>query len=447
MALQHRHQFDSGARYTSGLDLKTNLRKIVKHIAPVSMEAIISRATPRKRKLLEQARDSLFEKPFTRKDGRVRMFLKDDKYHVNKLGAPRCIQYRNKRYCLPLACYLHPIENHIIKQLDSSGTPIFAKGRNLIQRGEDIATKFNYFQNPVVKSFDHHKFDVHVGSKLLNLEHWFYRKCNGDKQFAQLLKMQLHNVGSTKNGTTYVTPFTRMSGDQNTGCGNSIINYAMTAALLEEAKVKYCLYIDGDDFLVFLEKSDENCIQPGDYSQFGMSTKLDSVVRDIETIEFCQTRPVFNGVGYTMVRNPIRMLERIQWGVGSFVDRHKVNYLTSVGHCCLSLGMGLPVEQYIGSTLTKLGGRTIVTPLTMAANNMFVRPGKASLVQPSIETRLSYERAWGITLQMQDEIEQFGVNLQSSFDESHIALPEYDHESKEVDQKEGSKVPYWSLRA
>lgn len=181
VALQHRHQYDSGARYTSELDLRTNLRKIVKHIAPVSEEAIINRATPRKRKLLEQARESLFEKPFTRKDGRVRMFLKDDKYHVHKLGAPRCIQYRNKRYCLPLACYLHPIESHIIEQLDASGTPIFAKGRNLIQRGEDIATKFDHFKNPVVKSFDHHKFDSHVGKELLKLEHWFYRKCNGDK--------------------------------------------------------------------------------------------------------------------------------------------------------------------------------------------------------------------------------------------------------------------------
>lgn len=109
--------------------------------------------------------------------------------------------------------------------------------------------------------------------------------------------------------------------------------------------------------------------------------------------------------------------------------------------------MGLPVEQYIGSTLTKLGGRQIVTPLTMAANSMFVRPGRASLIPPSLETRLSYERAWGITLQMQDELEQLGINLQSSFDESQIALPEYGHESKDIDQKEGSKVPYWSLKA
>lgn len=443
VALNHRHQVDSGLRYTSKINLMSIVKDKVEYVHPVSDSVIIDRATPRKRKLLEQAKISLQQKPFTNKDGRVRMFLKDDKYHVMKVGAPRCIQYRSKRYCLPLACYLHPIEKKLLTWVDASGTVVFAKGRNLVERGRDIEQKFNYFKRPVVTSLDHSKFDAHVNSELLKFEHTFYKSCNSDKDFARLLKMQELNIGTTKNGTKYRTPYTRMSGDQNTGCGNSLINYAMTRAILESLSIKHCLYIDGDDFLIFTEKEDSHLIDPGLYKQFGMDTKLDGQANMMEDIEFCQTKPVFNGVSYTMVRNPVRMLERLQWGVGEFHPKHIVNYLTSIGLCCLSLGMGLPVEQYIGEKLSKLGGRVVETNLTRVANSMFVRPGKARVICPDIATRLSYERAFGITLQMQQDIEQLDIDLTPVI--QSIALPQYD--TKKSESTEGYNVPFWSQRA
>lgn len=442
VALNHRHQIDSGLRFKSKLNLFATVRKRVKYIDPVSQDVIIQRATPRKRKLLEQAAVSLENTPVCCKDGRVRMFLKDDKYHVMSISCPRCIQYRNKRYCLPLACYLHPIEKHLLSWVDVSGSVVFAKGRNLIERGRDIETKFNYFKRPVVTSLDHSKFDAHVNKELLRFEHRFYRACNGDKLFRRLLQMQELNVGTTRNGTKYRTPYTRMSGDQNTGCGNSLINYAMTVAILKSLGVKYCLYIDGDDFLVFTEKCDAWKLKPELYRQFGMETKLDGRAETMEDIEFCQTKPIFNGTSYTMVRNPKRMLERIQWGVGKFNHKYIVNYLTSLGHCCLSLGMGLPVEQFIGYKLTQLGGRRVDTNLTMVANQMFVRPGKARVIEPVIATRLSYERAFGITLQMQQDIEQLEIDLNSTI--QSIALPQY--ASKE-EYTEGHNVPFWSQSA
>lgn len=443
VALNHRHQIDSGLRFTSKLSLFATVKDKVKYIEPVSESVILHRATPRKRKLLEQASTSLKASPLNNKDGKVRMFLKDDKYHVMKVGAPRCIQYRSKRYCLPLACYLHPIEKYMLSWDDMSGSVVFAKGRNLIERGKDIETKFNFFVRPTVTSLDHSKFDAHVNKDLLRFEHRFYRACNNDGEFKFLLSMQELNKGTTRNGTKYRTPYTRMSGDQNTGCGNSLINYAMTKAILDKLKIKYCLYIDGDDFLVFTETEDSFKITPNLYQQFGMETKLDKRATTMEDIEFCQTKPVFNGMSYTMVRNPIRMLERLQWGVGKFNQRYVVNYLTSVGYCCLSLGMGLPVEQYVGEKLTKLGGRIVNTNLTMVANQMFVRPGKACVIEPALITRLSYERAFGVTLQMQQDIERLDIDLNSTI--QSIALPQY--ASIKEEYAEGHNVPFWSQQA
>lgn len=449
VALNHRHQLDDGYRYTSKIDLfKSVLYPIllehqVGTIAPVSEDIIIKHATSSKRRLLEQAQASLRGRALNIRDSQVRMFLKDDKYHVPKVGSPRCIQYRSKRYCLPLACYLKPIEDYAYSWVDCSGTNIFAKCRNLKQRGSDIHCKWQCFNNPIVISMDHSKFDCHVNKQLLAMEHAFYSALQPSETLKKLLRWQCINRGTTKNQTTYTTHYTRMSGDQNTGLGNSIINYAMTKYILDQIGIKYCLYIDGDDFLVLVEDYNRDLVDPKAYAQFGINTKLESCVQQIELVEFCQTRPVYNGHSYTMVRNPIRMLERIQWGVGRFNRRYVTNYLTSVGQCCVSIGMGLPVEQYIGAKLASLGGKVVRTPITHCANKMPMRPGKAYVVEPSIEVRLSYELAWGISLREQLILET--IDISTAVNVSPPALPQYGEETTTA--KEGCNVPFWSLTA
>lgn len=411
-ALNRRHQVDDGARYDSKVGLKPCFRGRVKLLQPVDQQVVIDHASGTKKKLLEGARESLKIKAISEDDAKVKMFLKDDKYHTPDFKSPRCIQYRNKRYCLLLAQYLIPVESMVYKWTDNSGAPIFAKARNLIQRGSDIEAKMGHFRDPVAISLDHSKFDAHCNGKLLRLEHWFYNQCfDNDPLLRKLLSWQLVNRGATKNGTTYETRYTRMSGDQNTGLGNSIINYAMTMALIRSHGIEACYYIDGDDFIIFVERGDAYKVDPKWYEQFGMVTKLDCSTSCIEEIEFCQTRPVFNGIGYTMVRNPTRMLSRTPWVVGDKHPRYVKNFLTSLGMCMLSLGMGLPVEQFVGYKLAQLGGKYIESPLHYSANKMFMRPKRARVIVPSMDTRLSYERAWGIPIGEQLAMENMGVTL------------------------------------
>jgi len=405
IALKNRHQLFDGHTYTTQLDLKGVLKRKAKRLTAVSYDIVISHAKSGKKQLLKSAKESLANKPLTQQDGRVRMFLKDDKYHTEIIGAPRCIQYRNKRYCLPLASYLMPIEEYVYSWIDESGTAIFAKARNHTQRGRDIQAKFDHFRHPVVLSMDHSKFDSHVNMDLLEVEHDFYRSCNRSKELAKLLKMQKHNFGLTKNGTTYYTPGTRMSGDQNTGLGNSLLNYAMTIALLESLQLKACYYFDGDDYLIFMDRSNVNKIQPNMYNQFGMVTKLDSVATQMESIEFCQCRPVWDGDGYTMVRNPMRMITRLPWLIGRYGEKYKKNYIYSVGLCMMSIGCGLPVEQYIGEQLSKGGGLYKVTSQHHPASKMQFKPGRAKVIEPSVRTRQSYWQAWNITPQEQERLE------------------------------------------
>lgn len=414
IALLYRHQFDDGFRY-SGKCLKAMFDKycgayLVHRVRPVSEEAVIAHAVPTKRRLLQAAQRTLVDEGLTSKDGRVKMFLKDDKYS-GEYKPPRCIQYRNKRYCLRLARWMIPIERMVYTWLDASGTPIFAKARNMRQRGRDIAAKFSHFHQAVAISMDHSKFDSHVNPTLLALEHWFYNRCARDKELAWLLDQQRINKGSTKHGTRYVTVATRMSGDQNTGLGNCLINFAMTRYILEQLKVPHCLYIDGDDFIVFCSGQYAHLVRPELYAQFGMKTTLDSTATRMEHIEFCQTRPVVDGLGsYTMVRNPRRLLTRVPWIVGPRFGGNLTDVLYSTGRCEMALGMGLPVAQYVGLALSqKFKGKYVRTDLHYRAMLEKCKPLHSRIIPPSAETRLSYEVAWGVDVALQEAWESMAI--------------------------------------
>lgn len=413
IALEQRHQVDDGSRYTSTLNLHKHLRPLVKRLSPSTQEYIIKRYSGPKRKLLEQAAEDLEIRGVEVEDSRVKMFLKADKYHDStKFGAPRCIQYRSKRYCLRLATYLHPIEQMVYKYLDMSLTPMAAKSRNLIQRGQDLRAKWEMFNNPIAILLDHSTFDAHCGVELLKLEHEFYTSCirvtDGKRELKKLLAWQLVNKGATKNSTMYETYGTRMSGDQNTGLGNTLINYAMLKSFADKHLRSATFYVDGDDSVIMCEREDMVALEiiAKYFSQFGMKTKVE-VAHEFEKVEFCQTRPCFDGTNWRMVRNPNRLLSRLPWIVYNLHPNCHDRYLKSVGMCEMALGIGLPIGQYIGDKLrVRSRKRYMITDLHYVAIRENVKPTKVKLVQPTIEARESYARAWDISVPDQLRIER-----------------------------------------
>lgn len=437
IALKQRHQVDDGERFDVSYynRLKKQLRPLIYKLSPCSEDHVITRARGEKRALLLSAKISLDIEPIDlRVDGRVKMFLKDDKYHdcedlfgylgqtePIKYTPPRCIQYRNKRYCLRLATYLHPLEEKLYSHEDWTDTPVFAKARNLTQRGQDLYNKWDSFAFPVAYLLDHSKYDAHVNRYLKKLEDWHTAACyDNEPELVELLHAQSDNRGYTKNGTKYRTIYTRMSGDQNTGCDNSKGNYAMICDVFDELGVPYTIYIDGDDSVVITEGFVP--LDPAIFKRYGMSTKLE-VVTDFQDIEFCQTKPVFDGVSWRMVRNPARMLARTPWTVRNLTPKQVPKYLASIGDCALALGLGLPIEQYVGHKLSKLSTKRMRTELTYAANREFIKPGKAKLTPPNPECRQSYARAWGISVEQQLHIESKLAILQPTIRD--YAVEEY----------------------
>lgn len=227
--------------------------------------------------------------------------------------------------------------------------------------------------------------------------------------------MQLVNKGVTRNGTKYRTVGTRMSGDQNTGLGNSILNYAMLSSVFGK---KAAYYIDGDDSVVICESVQ---VPKLDFSQFGMSTKAE-LAYELEKIEFCQCRPVEGAREWVMARNPMRALRRLPWVVGSKHLQAIPRYIKSVGMCELALNPGVPVLQAVGQSMLKFGsGRYLHTDRHWAAKLMPQGPESARFISVPYRSRLSYENAWGISPDEQLEFERM-VLKQTVEDQQSILL-------------------------
>lgn len=420
VALQQRHQVDDGARAdpVECQRLKRVLKRHITRVIPASRQGIVNHYTGTKRREMEVAAASLEQTPVEKRDSMVRMFLKADKYH-GEVSAPRCIQFRTKRYCMELARFLHPAEEAFYQQQDEYETYITAKSRNLTQRAADLRAKWESFSDPVAILADHSKFDAHCSQQLLAVEHWFHKQCvsnaDGRSKLAMLLSWQLDNRGNTRNGTTFRTKGTRMSGDQNTGYGNTILNYGMLKSWLLDSKVGGSIYVDGDDSVIICERLDLPKLDGTYFSRYGMKTKIDYGFT-FEEVEFCQTRPVFDGHSWRMVRNPERVLARLPWIVKKLPQNCHLRYLKSVGLCEVALSLGLPVMQAIGWKLATLtSAKYMMTDGHYQASKEFIKPWNVVPLDVSIEARQSYERAWGLTIQEQLQLE--AVEVEFSIDD------------------------------
>jgi len=406
VALCLRHQVDDGARFEPGVEpiLLQEMLKLVKQCEPISKMAIAMGYSGAKRMLALRAIESFqVESLDLREDAKVRMFLKDDKYHTEEMKAPRCIQYRSKRYAITLAQYTYPIEHAIYKHR-REGVRCFAKGRNLEERAADLKQAWELFQQPVAWLLDHSKFDAHITKEHIRCATKLNSNCfkdSGHKRFVRKLMLaQRENKGSTKNGTKFRTRYTRMSGDQNTGLDNSTINYSMISLVLQWARVRGTIYVDGDDSVVIVEKRDLSKLAVKQFERFGMVTK-EEFAWEFEHVEFCQTRPVWNGCKWIMTRNPDRVLDRINWTVKKFPVCLDQKYIRSVllGESAINEGVPVlgPLSNQLLAGMKPTKGKLMDVDTDVYVKQLGKEKGVLYYREPTDESRLSYFEAWGVS--------------------------------------------------
>lgn len=391
-------------------------------LEPISYAEVISRYTGGKKRQYIMARESLYETPLNSEDAKLRMFIKADKSHEVDYKAPRAIQYRSKRYGLSWARYVIPMERALYSLRDQSDTPICAKGRNAEERARDLRAKAATFARPLFMCIDHSKFDAHITPDLLQVESHFYQRLFGGvhrRSVRKYMRMQMRNRGSTKNGTQYYTPGTRMSGEASTALGGTTLNVLLLRAWL--GSIRHSMYVDGDDSVVIIERSDHARLPDlaATMLTMCMHTKLEQSTEVFEEVEFCQSRPVEVGGAWRMVRNPLRVLSRAGWSVLPMPSALVRRWVRSVGLCEMILGRGVPILQKLGELMAAKGsGRYYMTDKHYEARKLQHGIERVQPLEIEYSTRLSFERAWGIDPQTQMLVED---TLSVEFD-GHVDL-------------------------
>lgn len=379
---------------------------------------VVSLYTGRKRSIYDRALRSLGITPFQDKDALLTSFVKFEKQDVNK--APRIINPRSPRYNLHLACYLKHAEKHYFRAINKvfgGRTPATViKGYNADVSASILRAKWELFRDPVAIGLDAEKFDMHVSVVALLYEHSFYLWLySRDPFLARLLKLQLRNSGTAwlRDGKVkFSINGTRSSGDINTSLGNCILMCALVFAYAGHMSVRVELANNGDDCVVFMERSDAvgfTSALPGWFERRGFKITVEPTVDIFEQVEFCQTRPVLVNGNWRMVRNLRTSLMKDAMCLVS-VPNHRTyrKWLYAVGECGSILCSGVPVAHEYYQMLMRHGTKcTDGFRDEVFRNRSQLQLSKGVRTERLVDTaRVSFYYAFGVTPDMQVELEK-----------------------------------------
>jgi len=253
-------------------------------------------------------------------DYKVKGFVKCDKYDTRTAAekAPRMIQFRDPGVNAELAKFMGPAEHTLLlgPGYGPSGTPDSSKGMNMTRRARVWHTKRHVFHDGVCIMGDFSKFDAHVSTIALRLEHHVWRRISGLP--LKMLDNQLINHGRA-GPHKYNAVGTRMSGDRNTGGGNTIIVVVLLRLVARLVGCPMEILVDGDDHNIWIPR---RFLEDFTKTAEAVFTKLFSQ-RWVAVIanghweeEYCHSALSYNEAGDPIcVVDPVRHMERALWVV------------------------------------------------------------------------------------------------------------------------------------
>jgi hypothetical protein len=369
-----------------------------------------------RRRYLEAERSLMEDGPLGSSDTFLRAFLKAEKREVSGLAKPRLIFPRSPRYNLALASWLKPFEHWLWGNLKSVGsrgvksTRVVGKGLGPISRAGLVSRKMAGLPDCVVFEVDGKAFEAHVDRRSLELEHNVYRTAYpGDTELSRLLGHQCRNRGVTTGGVRFTREAGRASGDFNTGMGNSLIMLcAVDATLRTLGQRRFDTLVDGDNALLFLPGADAERVRLAFkdmcHAVTGQEMVVERPVSVLEEVRFGQAAPVCVDGTYRMVRDWRKVLSG-----GTTSHRHLREprfaplWLSGVARCEYHLARGLPI---VGHWAHKLLAKYPNTEPRLAEHLREyeylgvplnkVLADTPVFVEPSMSTRLSFWRAFGL---------------------------------------------------
>jgi len=419
-------------------DFKQRLLGHLPSTTHCTREEIVAMYVGRKRDVYQRALESLSFIGVCLDDGRIKAFVKAEKIDFSSKpnACPRIIQPRDPRYNLELGRYLKPYEKKLYRGINRVfGKKTVVKGLNPDEAAAAIKDAWEEFADPVAFMGDAKRWDQHVCMEVLMWEHSVYQDKTPPKDRAELIKllrMQLINRGRARlpdGWVKYVVAGRRMSGDMNTAMGNVLIMCALVWTYARSIGVKIRLINNGDDCVFIMSRRSAELFAAGLDAWFlrmGFHMDLSDPVDEFEKVQFCQSRPVFDGRKWTLVRCPRPgigkdMTSLVPWDNESVFKM----WMSAVGQGGLALCGGIPIynalySRYVEASegacpLEHLG---LESGMMMAAKAMGTQARKAR--EPCDEARVSFWRAFGISPTEQLAIEQHFRSLPLTWTKANL---------------------------
>lgn len=394
----------------------------------ISRKQVVAMYHGPKKRVYEQARLSLVDLPLHDGDSELASFSKFEKVDVSK--PPRNISPRSPRYNLELARRLKHAEHHFFTSINKCFGALtratVIKGFNADDSASILHDKWLQFGDPVAVGLDAKKFDMHVSIRALQYEHSFYTELfPRDRVLRRLLTAQLVNRGVAYAGdgrVEFSIPGTRSSGDLNTSLGNCILMCAMVWAYAKGLGIRVELANNGDDCVVFMERSDVAAFREQlsrRFRKWGFAMTVEDTVDEFEQIEFCQTRPVMLSTGWRMVRNLTAVLEKDPMCLVPIANPQALRkWMYAVGECGGALCSGVPILESFYSAFRRLGlqCRTeFIEQVFKGRSQLQLGSGcKVATVTP--ESRCSFYFSFGVEPEVQRAFERYYDNLTLDLD-------------------------------
>lgn len=401
-----------------------------------SHEDVLRGYSGRKARRYADAYESLLQYPVTEQDAKLTAFLKAEKTNLSVKSdpAPRLIQFPNPRYSLELMTYLKFNEKNFMKAIDDVwGEPTVMSGYNCVDLGAHMAKKWFKFDNPVAVPLDFSRFDQHCSVGALIYEFEFYKAAFPNDEFLEwLLDFQLHPKGVAVAGDgaiAYHCPEGgRGSGQINTSMGNKLIVCGLMWEYLNEMGLECSLANMGDDCVLFLDKCQIDVLN-STLTTWWLARGFNAVVEppcyELESVEFCQSNPVCVNGEWVMVRNPVKALTKdcITLCAANTPTQVASAYM-AISTCGRIINSGVPISFALHDALYRASSK-YVKRIEISDEFMFksVEFGnyermKGLVYQRKVisdSTRLSYYRAFGVTPDVQIQLENYYHELDMDF--------------------------------
>jgi len=392
---------------------KARLLPLLYSCRPWSTEQFVNSYRGAKQERVRAAAESLSLRPVSVADARLTTFVKAEKLNLSEKAdaAPRVIQPRDPRYNVCVGPYLKACEKAVYTAIaEVWGGPTVMKGLNASDTAAELYSMWSEFERPAGIGLDASRFDQHCSIDALNWEHGVYNAMFRSSELRKLLSWQLVNSGiaRTSEGTVkYQVEGCRMSGDMNTSLGNCLLMCAMVWEYARKRGVPCRLANNGDDCMVIMSRRHVDRFRRGLrdwFLEMGYDMKMEDPVYEFERLDFCQTRPVVAAGRWVMCRDVRKVLDKDTTCLHPDTMPYQ-SWLHHVGTGGGALAQGVPVLQEFYRVLRELGHAGGHTP-EMTGMDMMAKGMECKLAPISVEARVSFFKAFGITPYQQEVLEQ-----------------------------------------